>query len=173
MFICTERYPRQGRPTPSSAGKQISQTPSSPRETLRRDYGEIPNHCNSGFRISMSHNIDNQLTKVGPQWRTNTVRIRRKLAAAATASSAMLSRVMAATLVRWHPVLWETEIRHVLEYVSWRDAKFSQATVEIASCRRISGRLFLLCIAHCCPCSYFGIYSRTYLANWLFCASVV
>ena len=91
---------------PFSPGKQTWPTPSSPRETLSRIYGEIPNHCSSGFRINMSHNIDNQLTKAGPQQRTDTVRICRKLAEAATVSSAMLSRVTAAIPLCDDP-LWE------------------------------------------------------------------
>ena len=48
-------------------GKQTWLTPSSPRESLSRNCGEMPNHCSSEFRVNMSHNIDNQLTKAGPQ----------------------------------------------------------------------------------------------------------
>ena len=57
----------------------------------------------------MSHNIDNQLTKAGPLYWTETMSICRKLAEAAAASSAMLSRVTVATLVRWPPVKCITE----------------------------------------------------------------
>ena len=66
-FICTQQYPCQSRPTPSSPGKQTRPTPSSLREILSRNCGEIPNHCISGFRGNVSHNIDNQLTKAWPQ----------------------------------------------------------------------------------------------------------
>ena len=54
-----------------------------------------------GFDVKVSHSNENQSTNAVVSWQTGMMTICRKLSEAVTCLSAMLSRVMVATLVRW------------------------------------------------------------------------